>query len=487
MKGIILAAGKGNRLGLSTPKCLQIIGHKTLMQRQLDALSAQDVRDLVCVVGYQKEFVAEAVKKMWPHKVTFVENDSYEQTNTSYSLYLARAYMDDDFFYMNADVAFRPDLLARLVTVDGDAALAIQHKKCGAEEVKVIVNGSRVMKIGKDLDPSKCLGEFIGVALFRKSINPRFIDALSQMMKEGRRMDYFEGALQKICVNTSINAVDITDIPCIEIDFPEDLEQANKNASSFDADNQKKSLRVKIKEARKIAQAPRIAKGEDWYSQFFTRYFTMYISYFIWRLGISANTVTVWMGIVCLLGSICIVFDNVWLVLLGGLLWQLWYILDCVDGEVARLCGKTSQLGVFIDLLTHIYVNPTIPLAFGLHIFVREQTFANAVCAFLLYSTFIWKSSMLKARTQLDNENIVFKPAQQNKMMPLGLFRFIITQPFNVIGQMIILPLILILSYIVKYEFISDFLIVYTSCFICYLILLTTREIILVQKLDSEK
>ena len=234
MRGIMLAAGKGKRLGKDIPKCLQEIGSKTILQRQLDALDAQGVRSLVCVIGYQKEVVADAVKNCWPYEVVFIDNPRYSETNTSYSLYLARECMADDFFYMNADVVFRPDLLDRLVVADGDAALGIQHKQCADEEVKVIVNGSHIIEIGKDLDPAECLGEFVGVGLFRKSMSKNFIDSLSVMMDEGHHQDYFEGALKRISHEVDMTAVDITDIPCIEIDFPEDLKHARDNAIQFD-------------------------------------------------------------------------------------------------------------------------------------------------------------------------------------------------------------------------------------------------------------
>jgi phosphatidylglycerophosphate synthase len=247
------------------------------------------------------------------------------------------------------------------------------------------------------------------------------------------------------------------------------------------------NFRDKIWNARQIAQVPRMLQGEDWYSYFFTRYFTIYISVPIYELGVSANAVTVWMGIVCLIGSICIVFDSVWFVLLGGLLWQLWYILDCVDGEVARLSGKTSKLGSYIDLLTHIYVNPTIPLAFGLHMFFREQTTANAICAFLLYSIHIWKTSILKARGNFVREKIDSKPVQNDTLMPLGWFRFLIFLAFNIIGQMFIFPIVLIFGYLIDNRLSGLFLYIYTTFYLIYIIFVTSREIILVHKIDLEK
>ena len=236
MKGIILAAGKGQRLGSATPKCLHQIGAHTILQRQLNALHSAGATQIVCVVGYEQQTVMNAVNQAWPGKVTFVENPDYGSTNTSYSLYLARAQMDQDFFYMNADVVFRADLLTRLMDcASGDASLGIIAKDCCEEEVKVIVESDRIVEIGKHLAPEKCLGEFIGVALFRKSMSKPFCQALEELIEQKhRKNDYFEAALNLITAKTNMMAVNITSIPATEIDFRQDLDHALANHGTFD-------------------------------------------------------------------------------------------------------------------------------------------------------------------------------------------------------------------------------------------------------------
>ena len=50
MRGIILAAGKGSRLNGTIgdkPKCLLRVGGKTLVERQIDALKAVGITDIV--------------------------------------------------------------------------------------------------------------------------------------------------------------------------------------------------------------------------------------------------------------------------------------------------------------------------------------------------------------------------------------------------------------------------------------------------------
>lgn len=235
MTGVILLAGSGKRLGNNLPKCLNIIANKTILERQLNALGELGVEKVICVVGYKKDVIREAVEHLWEKEVRFVENSKYETTNTNYSLYLALKHINDDFIFMNGDVIFRKDLLACLTKNDGDGILGIIKKSCGAEEVKVILQDEKIIDIGKKLLPQQCFGEFIGVALFRKSMRNLFFKTLHEMNeKEGLVNEYFEASLARITDKAYLRGLDITDIPCIEIDFPEDLEWANKNSFSFD-------------------------------------------------------------------------------------------------------------------------------------------------------------------------------------------------------------------------------------------------------------
>lgn len=61
MKGVVLAAGRGSRLGALTerrPKCLVPLAGRPLLAWQRAALSAAGVRDHVVVVGYRAEQIA---------------------------------------------------------------------------------------------------------------------------------------------------------------------------------------------------------------------------------------------------------------------------------------------------------------------------------------------------------------------------------------------------------------------------------------------
>lgn len=274
MRAIILAAGAGRRLGLDGPKSMIDVGGRSILRRQIDAFASIGVDDFVIVVGYQRERLVEHLAGL-PGRFTFMINERFAETNTIYSLYCARQYIPGGFFYANADVVFDSRLVHRLAesaappsesesqalalppepeaqaralpsepgaraTGSSDlgvstfrrfsfstAALAVVVGRCAEEEVKVIVRDGRIVRIGKKLNPAECLGEFIGVARFDAELAPAFVAALETCVEQEQAVnDYFERAVDRLCDDWSLAPVDVSDLPCIEIDFPEDLARA---------------------------------------------------------------------------------------------------------------------------------------------------------------------------------------------------------------------------------------------------------------------
>ncbi len=231
MKAVVLAAGKGTRLapmGWSKPKCLLEFGDYTLLDNIVNSLVGNGIDNITIVLGYQRQVVEEAMGKHDVHwDVVF--NENYADTNTINSLWLARDYLDDDFLYFNADVLFDQRIIPLLLT-DNRSTLAIDVKNCGAEEVKVVVDDNkRITSIGKELDPEICFGEFIGIAKFSKTVCKSLIKSLSRYNEElNRKQLFFEAAVHDILQEHAFIAASIGDLNAIEIDCPEDYQQAKQ-------------------------------------------------------------------------------------------------------------------------------------------------------------------------------------------------------------------------------------------------------------------
>ncbi len=235
MKAIILAAGKGKRLqeaSAGLPKCMIKIGEKTILQRQIDACRLVGIKDFVFVLGFREDFLKNYILSIMQdnENVVFKKNDIYDKTNTLYSLYLTTSEFDDDFIYFNADVVFEPEILTLISEPSEYSQLLLETKKCGEEEVKMIIDKDyRILEIGKKLPLEKCVGEFIGVGKFNKNILPAFIKHLKKALDEEiGYTTFFEYAVNTLAKEVVLKAVPTKDIPCIEIDFPQDLEMAIK-------------------------------------------------------------------------------------------------------------------------------------------------------------------------------------------------------------------------------------------------------------------
>jgi choline kinase len=230
MRGIILAAGKGSRLNGTIgdkPKCLLRVGGKTLLERQIEALKGAGIADIVVVVGCQ----AEAVRRTCGARITYVENTRFAQTNSLYSLWLARPLLYEGFVVMNCDVLFHPQMLLDLVTSRHEDALLISYQDddtepLGDEEMKIKVRRGRVADIAKTLSPDEADGENVGVVKFGRDGARALVNCLDQRVIGGGLRDWAPKAFGDFARIRPLHAIGTRGYPWTEIDFPEDFERA---------------------------------------------------------------------------------------------------------------------------------------------------------------------------------------------------------------------------------------------------------------------
>jgi choline kinase len=127
---------------------------------------------------------------------------------------------------LNGDVLFEPRLLRRVLDAGYEGSLAVEAKRCGEEEVKVACKKEdRIVRIGKRLPSAGACGEFIGVSRLRGKFLDHFLRALGEAAANDANA-YFEAAIDHILDRVECHAVDVTDLPSIEIDFLQDYERA---------------------------------------------------------------------------------------------------------------------------------------------------------------------------------------------------------------------------------------------------------------------
>lgn len=219
---LILAAGFGSRLGYDMPKALIRWQDACIVDHQLRGLEEAGVRDVAMVVGFQAQRVKEHVKGNWPH-VRFVENPMFMDTNTGKSMLLGMRAIPEghSVLAMNGDVVFDPPVLRLLLEDPDQTCLAVDPRVCGDEEIKYRVREGRLMALSKQVHGE---GEAVGINHFAAVDRPVFEQALAYIEMQA----YFERAIEHMLPYTAkpVRCISIGDLRAMEIDFPEDLEQA---------------------------------------------------------------------------------------------------------------------------------------------------------------------------------------------------------------------------------------------------------------------
>lgn len=139
-------------------------------------------------------------------------------------------------------------------------------------------------------------------------------------------------------------------------------------------------LKPTLKNIKKVVLKP---FEPEPYARFIVRHLSVLFTWFFVRTPITANQVTVLQEIIGVGGCILLGFGNPYYAIIGVLLLQLGYILDCTDGEVARWKNQQSVNGVFLDLVGHLIVIPGYMFALGFGVWMQSGRVEAIVAGFL--------------------------------------------------------------------------------------------------------
>ncbi|HEB80009.1 MAG TPA: phosphocholine cytidylyltransferase family protein [Rhodospirillales bacterium] len=236
MKAIMLAAGVGSRLfgddGGQPPKSLLEFGGMTLLQRNIEVLKTNGVDELVMVVGYRKdEIMAEAIKH-GDGFVRFIDNPDFRR-GPVISLWLAREVLrgGDDVLFMDADVLYHPDLLGRLIASAHGNCFVFDHgvDHC-IEAVKLCIRDGAPVEFGKGVEGDfDQVGEWPGFLKYSPPMAAKLAVALQTYIDADDLDSPYEPAMRDVLLSEppgTFGVEDITGLPWIEIDFPEDMDHA---------------------------------------------------------------------------------------------------------------------------------------------------------------------------------------------------------------------------------------------------------------------
>ncbi|MDQ2694718.1 MAG: phosphocholine cytidylyltransferase family protein [Pseudomonadota bacterium] len=238
MRALILAAGLGNRLQRgpdAPPKCLLEFAGRSLLARHLGILRRLGIDEVVLGVGYHAPAISAELAALGAlSRVATVHNPRFAEGSivTLWTLGEALA-CGDDVLLMDADVLYDARLLERLVSSrHGDCFLLDRDFEPGDEPVKLCLKQGRIVEFRKrigDIDYDLC-GESVGFFRLTAASARELAAIAAGYVAQGRSGEPYEEALRDLALSPAgagFGVEDITGLPWIEIDFPDDVRRAH--------------------------------------------------------------------------------------------------------------------------------------------------------------------------------------------------------------------------------------------------------------------
>jgi choline kinase/phosphatidylglycerophosphate synthase/phosphoglycolate phosphatase-like HAD superfamily hydrolase len=353
VRGLVLASGKGSRLG--TPrgrvKPLVLVAGVALLERAARNLVDVGVDEVVVVVGYRAEeierFCAELSVRLGV-PVCCVRNDRFDEGNGLSVLAAEEALRGEPFLLVMADHVLDRSILWSLAgseTPPDGAVLAVDYS-VGAtgrfdldEVTRVRTEGRLVRDIGKGISSFDAVDT--GAFLCTGGV----FDALREAVAAGETS--LSAGMHRLADQGRLQRCDVTGARWVDVDTRRDLRMASRwllagGGKERDGAVSKvnRVLSCRLITPLLLSVAP----------------------------GLRPDTITVLAAVVGLSAAALILAG--W-VLVAALAVQLASILDGADGEIARVAHRGSRFGAFLDPMLDRIVDGFVFSAAGLYLAVQ--------------------------------------------------------------------------------------------------------------------
>jgi CDP-L-myo-inositol myo-inositolphosphotransferase len=353
-QAVILAAGKGTRIrkgGQTLPKPLVRVGGLTLLKRAILTAKREGVERFVIVVGCDGDQVKASVQNdpdLSDLEVIFVDNPLYDLSN-GVSVLQARPHIRGEFFLMMSDHIVDPAIYRTLQkTPAGEGlVLAIDRKLDSifdmddATKVRATPDG-RIGAIGKTLEDF----DAVDTGVFRCS--PRLFDALNVFYEVHGDVSLSNG-VQTLAAEGNARVADVGNAWWQDVDTPETIGHATK---------------LLFASLTKAIDGP--------ISRHVNRRFSKVITRMVMNTQITPNHMTTVGLVIGLAASVVTAMtshSSMWLLALGGILYQLSSMIDGCDGEIARLKFMHSDTGEWYDTVSDDVINLCYQVSVGYALF----------------------------------------------------------------------------------------------------------------------
>ena len=235
MRAIIIAAGRGSRLGEITenvPKPLVEVNGESILGRQIFLFKQLGIDDIVVITGYKRE-------KIIFKDVNYVVNHLYSSTEQLFSLMRARNFFSGELIVTFGDIIYDQEILNQMISEKGDLVLAFEknwkESYANRSDNPAIysdfahIKNKKVNKFFTNLDDESFdtddVVEFIGMMKLSSNITEVFLTQYLEIEKVAEKLKIISFLEMLRSSGVDMSTYFVKNKWC-EIDTPQDLEIA---------------------------------------------------------------------------------------------------------------------------------------------------------------------------------------------------------------------------------------------------------------------
>ena len=235
MRALILGAGVGRRLNKPElpPKVLLRFEGESLLARHIAILRSCGLEHIDLVVGYRAERVEAELARIGAGDMVQTHFNPQYERGAIVSLCTLRECLasGEPVIFMDGDVLYDHRMMERLLASAHDNCFLMDRQtEEGEDPVKLCMRGGKLVDFHKRPEiEHDWWGEWIGFARMSPEIAAKVAAAASDHVDSGNLDEMYEVAFRDVLLGQpdgGFQVEDVTGLPWVEIDFPEDLRRA---------------------------------------------------------------------------------------------------------------------------------------------------------------------------------------------------------------------------------------------------------------------
>lgn len=170
-----------------------------------------------------------------------------------------------------------------------------------------------------------------------------------------------------------------------------------------------------------------------------------FLSKLFLQKNISPNTITLFMIIAGVMGNLFLMYPSWEIKSIGAFFLYLWFVLDCSDGEVARISKQFSKYGKEMDYMAHLTCHPLLMIAIWVTYYqmgVKMMNYISLICLIFISGELV-NRNLIMFITYLEEK----RSRIQKSSHLVCIVRYCLIQPLYFPNFVIVFPVILVLHY----------------------------------------